>query len=103
MTGHPGSGPVFTMTPGPAGVNWRTVAVFLLGIAAEIPFMNASYPKFEGPAASALSGADISWLVGFVIAGVLYYALRPASGSTGRSRRRVAPAPDAGAPGHAQD
>jgi nucleobase:cation symporter-1, NCS1 family len=54
-------------------VNWRTIAVFLAGIAAEIPFMNASYPKFEGPAAHALSGADISWLVGFVVAAALYY------------------------------
>jgi len=61
----------------PAGiygaVNWPTIAVFLIAIAAEIPFMNASYPKFEGPVASALSGADISWLVGFVVAGGLYY------------------------------
>jgi nucleobase:cation symporter-1, NCS1 family len=61
----------------PAGiygtVNWRTIAVFLIGIAAEIPFMNASYPKFEGPVASALSGADISWLIGFIVAGGLYY------------------------------
>jgi nucleobase:cation symporter-1, NCS1 family len=54
-------------------VDWRTIAVFLAGIAAEVPFMNATYPKFEGPVAHALSGADISWLVGFVVAGALYY------------------------------
>jgi NCS1 family nucleobase:cation symporter-1 len=96
-------GAIFT-PDGPYGrVNWRTIGVFLVGIAVEIPFMNASYPKFEGPAASALSGADISWLVGFVIAGVLYYIVTPANGSTGRNRRRVALGPDAGAPGHAQD
>jgi len=42
-------------------VNWRTVAVFLVGIAVEIPFMNASYPQFEGPVASALAGvAEVS-------------------------------------------
>jgi nucleobase:cation symporter-1, NCS1 family len=66
-------------TPGgPYGrVNWRTILIFLAGIAVEIPFMNASYPQFEGPAASALSGADISWLVGFLIAGGLYYVLTP--------------------------
>ena len=46
---------------GPYGrVNVRTVIVFLVGIAVEIPFMNAYYPQFEGPVASALSGADIS-------------------------------------------
>jgi hypothetical protein len=39
--------------------------------------MNASYPKFEGPVASALSGADISWLVGFLVAGGLYYLVTP--------------------------
>jgi purine-cytosine permease-like protein len=33
-------------------VNWRTAAVFLVGIAVEIPFMNASYPQFEGPVAT---------------------------------------------------
>jgi hypothetical protein len=31
-----------------------------------------AYPEFVGPAASALSGADISWLVGFIVAGGLY-------------------------------
>jgi NCS1 family nucleobase:cation symporter-1 len=62
-------------------VNWRTVAVFLVGIAVEIPFMNASYPQFEGPVASALSGADISWLVGFLVAGGLYYLLTPRGGA----------------------
>ena len=54
-------------------VNWRTIAVFLVAIAAEIPFMNATYPKFEGPVASGLGGADISWLVGFVVGAALYY------------------------------
>jgi hypothetical protein len=39
--------------------------------------MNASYPQFEGPAASALSGADISRLVGFLVAGGLYYLVTP--------------------------
>jgi nucleobase:cation symporter-1, NCS1 family len=68
-------------------VNWRTIAVFLIGIAAEIPFMNASYPKFEGPVAHALSGADISWLVGFVVAAVLYYlSVRPALSKLARGR-----------------
>jgi NCS1 family nucleobase:cation symporter-1 len=51
----------------------RAVAIFLLGLVVEIPFMNAAWPKFEGPAATSLGGADISWLVGFVVAGVLSY------------------------------
>jgi NCS1 family nucleobase:cation symporter-1 len=61
--------------------NVKAVAIFLIGIAVEIPFMNASWPKFEGPAAKAMGGADISWLVGFAVAGVLYYAASRADGS----------------------
>jgi NCS1 family nucleobase:cation symporter-1 len=65
------------------------VVVFVVGIAVEIPFMNASYPKFEGPVASALSGADISWLVGFLVAGGLYYLV---------TARGAAPSAAAGQP-----
>jgi nucleobase:cation symporter-1, NCS1 family len=65
-------------TDGPYGaVNWRTVLVFLVAVACEIPFMNAAYPAFEGPVATAFGGADISWLVGFVVAGALYYLVTP--------------------------
>jgi NCS1 family nucleobase:cation symporter-1 len=53
--------------------NAKAVTVFIVGIAAEVPFMNASWPKFEGPVATALGGADISWLVGFAVAGLLYF------------------------------
>jgi NCS1 family nucleobase:cation symporter-1 len=70
-------GAIFEVSGRYGAVNWRTVLVFLVGIAAEIPFMNAAYPTFEGPAATALNGADISWLVGFVVAGALYYLLTP--------------------------
>jgi NCS1 family nucleobase:cation symporter-1 len=62
--------------------NWRTILVFLAGVAAEVPFMNAAYPKFEGPVANALSGADISWLVGFLVAGALYYLVTVRSSPT---------------------
>ncbi len=68
---------IFTPSGRYGAVNVRTILVFLIGIAVEIPFMNASYPVFEGPVASALSGADISWLVGFVVAGALYYLVTP--------------------------
>jgi NCS1 family nucleobase:cation symporter-1 len=58
--------------------NVKAVLIFVLGIAAEVPFMNASWPKFEGPVASKFGGADISWVVGFVVTGVLYFlASRP--------------------------
>jgi nucleobase:cation symporter-1, NCS1 family len=82
-------GAIFSPTGRYGAVNWRTILVFLIGIAVEIPFMNASYPQFEGPAASALSGADISWLVGFVIAGGLYYLVTPRD-TAARAPRPVA-------------
>lgn len=53
--------------------NLTAVIVFALGIAVEMPFWNSSWPKFEGPVATALNGADISWLVGFVVSGTLYF------------------------------
>jgi hypothetical protein len=50
--------------------------------------MNASWPKFEGPAATALGGADISWLVGFAVAGLVYYvASRTGSAPEGAATR----------------
>lgn len=94
-------GAIFT-PGGPYGrVNWRAIGVFLVGIAVEIPFMNASYPRFEGPVASALSGADISWLVGFLAAGGLYYAVTKRS-ATDRSPLPGAPGTDGAAPARAQ-
>ena len=54
-------------------VNVRAVVIFIVGVAVQIPFMNVSEPKFEGAVAKSLGGADISWLVGFVVAGLLYY------------------------------
>jgi NCS1 family nucleobase:cation symporter-1 len=53
--------------------NVRAVTIFAIGIAAEVPFMNIPWPKYEGPVASSLGGADISWLVGFAVTGLLYY------------------------------
>jgi nucleobase:cation symporter-1, NCS1 family len=52
-------------------VNWWGVGIYVLTIGVEIPFVNSSL--FEGPIAKSLGGADISWIVGFVFAAVLYY------------------------------
>jgi NCS1 family nucleobase:cation symporter-1 len=38
-----------------------------------VPFMNTSI--IVGPAATALDGADLAFYVGFIVAGILYYAL----------------------------
>jgi len=64
-------------------VNWRAMLSFLAGLAAEVPFADSLYPAFEGPVATAWNGLDISWLVGFIVAGALYYLASP-----GRRARR---------------
>jgi nucleobase:cation symporter-1, NCS1 family len=66
---------------------WPALAAFVLAFAAMVPFMNTSL--IEGPAAAALHGADISFYVGFALAGLLYYWLRRAAGQPGQSLPRM--------------
>lgn len=54
-------------------VNWKAIATYVIAVAAQIPFMSCAL--FTGPAATALGGVDIAWVVGLVVAGVLHYAL----------------------------
>jgi purine-cytosine permease-like protein len=50
---------------------WRGIAAYLIGLGAMVPFF--STPKFTGPVAKALNGADLSLFLGLPIAGGLYY------------------------------
>src|SRR5215469_8375627 len=50
---------------------WQTVAIYLIGFAVEIPFINTTF--YEGAVAKALNGTDLSWLVGLVVTVPLYY------------------------------
>jgi purine-cytosine permease-like protein len=52
---------------------WRGLTAYFVTVAIMIPFF--STPIFTGPIANALSGADLSVLVGLPIAAILYYAL----------------------------
>jgi purine-cytosine permease-like protein len=52
---------------------WRGILAYLIGFAAMIPFFSVG-TLYEGPAAKALDGADISFFVGLLVAGLLYYA-----------------------------
>ncbi|MBX6765143.1 MAG: cytosine permease [Rubrobacteraceae bacterium] len=52
-------------------VNWKTIVVYILAIAVQVPFMNSAL--YTGPLSSHMGGADISWLVGIILAGGLYY------------------------------
>ena len=49
---------------------WRGILAFLIGIAAEIPFMDL--PFFVGPAAKAMGEVDIAFIVGLVASGIAY-------------------------------
>ncbi|NYI71129.1 NCS1 family nucleobase:cation symporter-1 [Naumannella cuiyingiana] len=61
----------------PAGrygaVNWPALGCYLLGIVVQIPFL--SQALYTGPVATALGGADISWIVGLVITGLVYWPI----------------------------
>jgi NCS1 nucleoside transporter family len=51
---------------------WRGILAYLVGFAAMTPFFNVG-TLYEGPAAKALGGADISFFIGLPIAAILYY------------------------------
>jgi NCS1 family nucleobase:cation symporter-1 len=68
---------------------WRGLLAYLVGLGAELPFV--SQPDYTGIWVKALGGADISWLVGWVVAAGVYLAL--ASRTPQASRDRLAAAP----------
>ncbi len=53
-------------------VNWFAILVFALTVGVELPFMNDP-AIFVGPVATAMGGADIAWIVGFIFGGLCYY------------------------------
>jgi nucleobase:cation symporter-1, NCS1 family len=59
----------------PAGIygtiNWRTMLVYAVTLAIEIPFM--SLPFYTGPIAPMIGGTDIAWIIGLVVPAILYY------------------------------
>ena len=70
-------------------VSWRGLLAYAIGLGAEWPFV--SQPDYIGPFVSHLGGADISWLVGFFVAAVVYLILVVSSTTeTGRHDRQVA-------------
>jgi nucleobase:cation symporter-1, NCS1 family len=53
--------------------NWRGLTAYAVGAASMVPFYAISF--YEGPAATALGGADISFIVGIAVSAAVYYAL----------------------------
>ena len=65
-------------------INWGAIIAFVLGLIAGWSVEDGLVPALQGPISTKLlGGADLSWLVGIVVAGAAYLVLG----------RRVAPAP----------
>jgi NCS1 family nucleobase:cation symporter-1 len=72
-------------------VAWRGLLAYAIGLAAEWPFV--SQVDYTGPLVKYLDGADISWIVGFFVAAIVYLVLVVTTRSeTGRHDRQMAPA-----------
>src|SRR6202789_4473185 len=52
------------------GWRWTALIPYVIALGAQVPFIDQTL--YVGPMVSVLGGADISWLVGFVVAGVGY-------------------------------
>jgi NCS1 family nucleobase:cation symporter-1 len=62
------------------GWRWAAIIPYVIALAAQVPFLDQTL--YTGPMVKHLGGADISWIVGFVVAGVGYLiASRVVSGS----------------------
>ena len=61
--------------------NITGIGVYLIGILVQIPFLATGL--YTGPFVPALGGADISWILGLLVPGALYYQLAR------RSARRI--------------
>jgi nucleobase:cation symporter-1, NCS1 family len=52
---------------------WRGITAYVVGFVAMIPFMSNVF--YTGPVAHALNGADITPVIGFPVAAIVYYVL----------------------------
>jgi nucleobase:cation symporter-1, NCS1 family len=53
-------------------LNWYALIVYAVTVGIEFPFMNDP-AIYVGPISTALGGADIAWIVGFLFAAIAYY------------------------------
>ncbi len=58
-------------------IAWTGLTCYAIGILVQIPFVNiypiGGWSGYVSPVASALNGADLSWLVGIAVTAPLYY------------------------------
>lgn len=61
---------LFDPNGGYGKVRWQGLVPYFIGVACEIPFMNTVF--YVGPLSTRMNGADISWILGVIVTGVLY-------------------------------
>ena len=54
-------------------VNWWAIGIYVLGFLVELPFINSGL--YVGPLVKHLGGADISWIIGAIVSGGVYYVV----------------------------
>ena len=75
-------------------INWAAMVSFLAGLVAAWSFMYGGVAVLQGPFSRHHDGIDLSWLVGMIVAGLLYLLLEPRYEAV-RLRRRVERMPQA--------
>jgi len=53
--------------------SWRGLTAYLVGMVSMVPFISLHF--YAGPIAKMLGGVDISFVVGLVVSGLVYYVL----------------------------
>jgi NCS1 family nucleobase:cation symporter-1 len=53
--------------------NLLGISVYAIGVLVQLPFVDTKF--YSGPMVAQLGGVDISWIVGLVVPGILYYGL----------------------------
>jgi purine-cytosine permease-like protein len=53
-------------------IQWWACTCYVITLAVQVPFLDQTF--YTGPFVKPLGGADISWIVGFAVASLLYLA-----------------------------
>ncbi len=54
-------------------INWRTMTAYGVAVVAQLPFVSSGF--YTGPFVAVFGGADLAWIVGLLVAAVLYIVL----------------------------
>jgi purine-cytosine permease-like protein len=74
-------------------INWGGIIAFLAGLVAGWSVQDGLVPALQGPISGMMGGADLSWLFGIVVSGVVYLAIggrtvaAPALATSGAARK----------------